>query len=294
MMKRIFLFLATNLLIMVSINLVLWAVEHFLGIPVYGAQWSGLMILCLAWGMGGAFISLMLSKVMAKWTMGLQILDPNVVISGPYANLIQTVHRLARHAGLPEMPEVGIYESSEVNAFATGPSKSNSLVAVSTGLLDRMSQDEVEGVLGHEIAHIANGDMVTMTLIQGVVNAFVMFFARVIGRLLASQVEERNRHWVQFLAVFVLDILFGILGSIVVFYFSRQREFRADAGGAQYAGKSKMIHALERLQGYVEGIDDENKGLATLKISGKPSGILALFSTHPSLDERILRLKTEV
>lgn len=190
--KRVFLFLTVNVLIMVTISLVL----NLLGVQPYltakGIDYSSLAIFCLLWGFGGAFISLALSKVMAKWMMGVKILDPKTVSGANDRWLIQTVHQLAAKAGLQKMPEVGIYESEELNAFATGPTKNRSLVAVSTGLLDRMDRGEVEGVLGHEIAHIANGDMVTMTLVQGVVNAFVMFFARILAFAVSQLVDEEN------------------------------------------------------------------------------------------------------
>lgn len=195
------------------------------------------------------------------------------------------------------MPEVGIYQSPEVNAFATGPSKSRALVAVSTGLLNSMNPQAVEGVLGHEIAHIANGDMVTMTLIQGIVNTFVMFFARIAAWILSSYLDgNRNREesrsigWSYYLCSYVFEILFSLLGMFVVCYFSRRREFRADAGSAQFAGRDKMISALEALKSRYEAIDDSHPSVATLKISGR-KGFLSLLSTHPSLDERIAALR---
>jgi heat shock protein HtpX len=190
------------------------------------------------------------------------------------------------------MPEVGIYHSPEVNAFATGPSRDNSLVAVSSGLLNRMTRSEIEGVIGHEVAHIANGDMVTMTLIQGVVNAFVMFFSRILARLIASNVSENARHAVYFSLSIAFDIAFSILGSLVVAYYSRVREFRADLGGARYAGREKMIAGLRRLQSLFDQLEPDDSSVATLKISSRPTGLMALFSTHPPLEERIRRLET--
>ncbi|MFN7453872.1 MAG: protease HtpX, partial [Pseudobdellovibrionaceae bacterium] len=248
------------------------------------------LVFCAVWGMGGAFISLFISKWMAKRAMGVQIIDQNVR-DPQLREVVEMVHNMSRRAGLPKMPEVGVYDSPEINAFATGPSKSNSLVAVSTGLLRAMNKEEVEGVIGHEVAHIANGDMVTMTLIQGIVNAFVMFFARILANVISSQVDERYRGIVHLGLVIVLDIVFAILGSVVVNYFSRQREFRADHGGAKYAGREKMIAGLVKLKNQFQMIEPDNGGTATLKISNKSSGIMALFSTHPSLDERIRRLE---
>jgi heat shock protein HtpX len=196
---------------------------------------------------------------------------------------------LTDRAGLPT-PEVGIYDSPEVNAFATGPTRSRSLVAVSTGLLRGMQRDEVEGVLAHEVAHIQNGDMVTMTLIQGVVNAFVLFLARFIANILRSAVDERMSGLVYFMTVIALQIGLGLLGSVVVAWFSRAREFRADAGSAALAGKGKMIAALQRLQQNTLMIENQHPALATLKISGTRGG-LALLSTHPPLEARIAALQ---
>jgi heat shock protein HtpX len=260
------------------------------------------MAFCLIWGMGGAFISLLISRLMAKWMMGVQVIDPNT--HDPELQwLVQTVHGLSRSAGLPAMPEVGIYDSGDLNAFATGPTKSRSLVAVSTGLLQRMSREEVEGVLGHEVAHIANGDMVTMTLIQGIVNAFVMALARILGFAIAQAIggrrdEEGRSSGISTIAyhisVFVLEMVFMILGTLVVAWFSRQREFRADAGGARLAGRDAMIRALQRLQAEYETLSSEEQpALATLKISSRGSGIMRFFSTHPQLEERIARLKQQ-
>lgn len=241
--KRIGLFLLTNILVVVTISIV----TSVLGIGPYldanGINLSSLLVFCFLWGMGGAFVSLLLSKFMAKMMMGVQIIDPRSA-SGTERELYSRVERLARTANLP-MPEVGIYHSPEVNAFATGPSKSSSLVAVSSGLLQTMDNAEVEGVLAHELAHVANGDMVTMTLIQGVVNAFVMFFSRIISYALSTMVKDELQYTVRLIANIVLSILFSILGSIIVAYFSRTREYRADAGGAKLAGRQNMIAALE-------------------------------------------------
>jgi heat shock protein HtpX len=289
--KRIGLFLLTNVLVMVTISIAWSIISSVFGFNL-GAVGGlgGLMVFCLLWGMGGAFISLFISKFMAKSAYGVKIIDSNTMDSTE-REVLNMVKNCAERAGLKKMPEVGIYESDVINAFATGPSKSNSLVAVSTGLLNSMSRDEVEGVIGHEVAHIANGDMVTMTLIQGVVNAFAMFISRILARIISSNVDEKISGVVYFAVTIVGDILFTILGSILVNYFSRQREFRADAGGAQFAGRQKMIAGLQKLQAQYQYIAPDNSGAATMKISNKSSGLLALFSSHPPLEERIARLQ---
>lgn len=295
MAKRLFLFILTNLLIMAMLSIVL----SVLGIRPYlsaqGIDYSSLMAFCAVWGMGGSLISLMLSKTMAKWMMGVQIIDPNTIQSDQ-RELVALVHRLATSAGLPKMPEVGVYDSPEVNAFATGPSRSNSLVAVSTGLISRMNRGELEGVLGHEVSHIANGDMVTMTLLQGVVNAFVMFFARIaafaVAQAMRGDDDRSPSYLVQQLLVFAFDIVFGLLGSMVVCAFSRQREFRADSGGARLAGRDRMIGALDSLRRTQQLVDSRQSGFQSLKIAGAPKGIVALLMTHPPLELRIERLKS--
>jgi heat shock protein HtpX len=290
--KRIGLFVLTNLLVVVTIGIVWSIVSRFLGMAGLNSYIPFLMAFCLVWGMGGAFISLFMSKWIAKMFHGVQVIEPNNP-NPELRALVEKVHDLARRAQLPKMPEVGIYESADINAFATGPSKSSSLVAVSTGLLQRMNNDEVEGVLGHEISHIANGDMVTMTLIQGIVNAFAMFFSRVLAGLIASNVEERNREIVRFVVTILGDIAFTLLGSIVVNYFSRRREFRADAGSARITSSGKMVSALRKLQAVYElPIPPEEGSTATLMISNRPrSGIAGLFATHPPLSDRIEALQ---
>lgn len=289
--KRISLFLLTNFLILITISVTMNIILPFFGIRLDPAGMGGLLAMCLLWGFGGAFISLLLSKFMAKRMMGVRVIDP-ATSNATEQELIGMVHRLARTAGLSKMPEVGIYEAPDINAFATGPTKNNSLVAVSTGLLRNMTKPEIEGVIGHEVAHVANGDMVTMTLVQGVVNAFVMFLARIAARLIASQADERYRGAIYFGVSIALDIVFGILGSMVVAYFSRLREFRADAGGAQYAGREKMIAGLRRLQATYDRMEPDDRALAAMKISNKPAGFMALFSTHPPLAVRIERLES--
>ncbi len=299
LIKRIGLFLLVNILVITTISLIL----NLLGVKPYltsqGIDYSSLIAFCLVWGMGGAFISLALSRVMAKWMMGVKVI-PVDTHDPVLRDLLQTVHELARGARLPTMPEVGIYDSPEVNAFATGPTKARSLVAVSSGLLQRMSQAEIRGVLGHEVAHIANGDMVTMTLIQGVVNAFVMFLARAIAFALTMtgrdrDSEESGTPMSYFVVQIVLEIVFMILGSMVVAWFSRLREYRADIGGARLAGRQNMIQALEGLRRTFERVDPTAQpAIQALKISSRPSGWMHLFSTHPPLEERIERLKASI
>ena len=293
MFKRIFLFVLTNILVMVSVSIVLSTLGVNNYLTASGIDYNALMIFCLVWGFVGSGISLLMSKFMAKKMMGVEIIDER----GQYGELVRKVHTLARQAGLSKMPEVGVYRSPEVNAFATGPSKNNSLVAVSSGLLNQMDADEVEGVLAHEVAHIANGDMVTMALIQGVVNAFVMFFARVAAFAL-SQAMQGDRDddrpvqagFMYHIIVMVCEIIFSFLGMFVVAYFSRVREYRADKGGAQYAGKQKMVSALKRLQQKCEMVDDSQENFNAMKISSK-KGLMSFLSTHPSLEDRIARLE---
>jgi heat shock protein HtpX len=287
--KRILLFAVTNILIVLTLTIVL----GLLGLGRYGgaAGYEGLALYAFIWGMGGAFISLQMSRWVAKNSTGARLVDGNT--GNPDADwLYQTVARLTQNAGLP-MPEVGIYPSDEVNAFATGPSKSRSLVAVSAGLLRAMRREEVEGVLAHEVSHIANGDMVTMTLLQGVINAFVIFFARVIAYVITSRGDSRDRgnsYMLQFMVTIVLQIVLGILGSIVTAWFSRQREFRADRGGASLAGRERMLGALRRLAANAELVDSNHQALATLKINGARNWMM-LFSTHPPLQARIAALE---
>jgi heat shock protein HtpX len=291
--KRIFLFLVTNLAIVVMLSIVL----SILGVGGYvgpgGLDIRALAIFCFVWGMGGAFISLQMSRFIAKQMTGAKLIDGRTG-NADLDSLYATVARLTQAANLP-MPEVAVYESAEVNAFATGPSKSRSLVAVSMGLLRAMRPEEIEGVLGHEIAHISNGDMVTMTLLQGVINAFVMFLARLIAFAVASRGGSRddsrgNSYMMQWMVMIVLEIVLGILGSLITAWFSRQREFRADRGGAMLAGRDRMIAALRRLAANRELVDKQHQALATLKINGT-RGWMVFFSTHPPLEERIAALE---
>ncbi|MDH4468844.1 MAG: protease HtpX [Bacteriovoracaceae bacterium] len=291
MFKRMFFFFLTNFLIMATVSIVYQLLGLEPWVSSMGINYSSLMAYCLVWGFAGAFISLLMSKFMAKMMMGVQLVDAN---DPRFGHIVRKVHEYARVAGISKMPEVGIYESPEPNAFATGPSKNSSLVAVSTGLIQSMREDEVEGVLAHEVAHIANGDMVTMALIQGVVNAFVLFFAKIAAMLVSNALRGDNEKEGQglgglahMLVEIVFQIIFGIFGSMVVCYFSRYREFRADAGGARYAGREKMQAALKRLQSLFERMPvEEANAMSAMKISSK-SSFLKLLSTHPPLAERI-------
>jgi heat shock protein HtpX len=295
--KRVSLFIAVNFLVILTLTLVLRLTgldRRFTPETFYG-----LMGFCLIWGMGGAFISLALSRVMAKWFMGVRLIEPGAA-EPALREVVEMVHALARRADLPAMPQVGYFESAEVNAFATGPSKSRSLVAVSTGLLRRMNRGEIEGVLAHEVAHIANGDMVTMTLIQGIINAFVMFLARILAFVVAQALrsrDDRGGGWLQFALVFVFQMLLSLLGAVVVCWFSRWREFRADAGGAALSSRGNMAGALRALQrvyeqqAHPQPAEGQSAAFQSLKISGRSSGLMQLFATHPPLEQRIARLE---
>lgn len=296
-LRGVFFFGLVNILVMVSVSIVAALVNILLygqAFPETNNYIVQLAIMSVMWGSIGAFISLMMSKWMAKRMMGLKMIDPRTA-SGEARDIVEIVHRMARAAQLPAMPEVAIFDSPEVNAFATGPSKSNSLVAVSTGLLRTMDREQVEGVIGHEVAHIANGDMVTLTLVQGVVNSFVIFFSRLLASVIAgSSDDRRSSGGMEFMMVMVLQVVFGLLGNMVVCYVSRAREFRADAGGARFAGRDKMTSALRALQAQVkrhtaQAPDDQ---FATFKISHERRGLMHLFRTHPTLEARIARLQT--
>ncbi|CAM8404738.1 protease HtpX [Candidatus Methylopumilus planktonicus] len=289
-MKRIFYFLVTNLAIVLvlSITMRLLGVEPFLN--ANGLNLNSLLIFAAVMGFGGAFISLAISKWSAKQMSGA------VTIENPKSPdeiwLMNIVKKQSETVGI-QMPEVAIFNSPVVNAFATGMSRNSSLVAVSSGLLEMMTKDEAEAVIGHEISHIANGDMVTLTLIQGVVNTFVLFFSRVIGYTVDKVVFKTRQGTgpAFFITMIISELLLGVLASIVVMWFSRQREYRADFGGGQLAGKQKMIAALQRLKTQYE-TSALPKSIAALGISGEQGiGLKELFSTHPSLDDRIARLQ---
>ena len=278
-MKRIFLFLLTNIAVLVVISIIL----SILGVSSNPNDMVSLLIYSAVIGFTGSIISLLMSKTIAKRSVGAE------VITQPHneteAWLLQTVQNQAAQWNL-KTPEVAIYHSPEPNAFATGASKNNSLVAVSTGLLDHMTRDEVETVLAHEMAHVGNGDMVTLTLIQGVVNTFVVFLARVVSGMVARNDNGETSQGTYFLVSMVLQVVFGFLASFIVMWFSRQREYRADAGAARLVGAPKMIAALQRLKG---NASDLPKEMAAMGIASEARD--SLLSTHPTLDNRIARLK---
>ena len=291
-MKRIFLFLLTNIAVMAVITVVLQVTGLNQHLGGQGSM-AGLLAASAVIGFAGSIISLLMSKKMAAMSVGAQI------ITQPQGDvehwLVETVRRQANQANIG-MPEVAIYDSPDVNAFATGANKNNALVAVSTGLLRSMSKSEAEAVLAHEISHVANGDMVTLTLIQGVVNTFVFFFSRIIGNFVDRVIlknEDDGPGIGFFVSSLVAQIFLGFLATIIVMWFSRQREFRADAGGANLSGRQNMINALKRLQSAHEPEHMPEK-VAALGISGKRGGMMSLFMTHPPLEERIARLEASV
>lgn len=288
------LFFVVNGLIVLTMSLVL----NLLGVKPYLTQYgldlTSLAIFCAIWGMGGSIISLLLSRPLAKFTAGVQVI-PQDTRDPALSQLVRIVKELSGRAGLDSVPELGIYDSPDPNAFATGASKSSALVAVSTGLLSRMNMTEIEGVLGHEITHISNGDMVTMTLLQGIMNSFVMFLSRVLAFVLTSnrdRDEARGPGLMYYIVQFVLEIVFMALGSIVIAWFSRWREYRADAGSARIAGKEKMISALQELEKTYQLVGAvPHPTVQALQISSRPSGFMKLWASHPPLEERIKRLQ---
>ena len=290
-MKRVILFLATNIAVLVVLSIV----ARLLGLDSYiasrGGNWAGLLAFAAVFGFGGAIISLLISKWSAKRLMGVQVIAKPSTPTEKW--LLDTVRAHAERSGIG-MPEVGIFESAEPNAFATGASRNHALVAVSSGLLQRLNRSEVDAVLGHEVTHVANGDMVTLTLIQGVVNTFVIFVARLIGDFIDKTIlrNESGRGMGYFATVLVAEIALGVLASIIVAWFSRQREYRADAGGARLAGRTSMIGALEALQR-----EHETKGLpqqmAAFGINGGFAvGLKRLFMSHPPIEDRIAALRS--
>ncbi|PXW93497.1 heat shock protein [Sphaerotilus hippei] len=291
-MKRIFLFLLTNFAVMIVLSIAarVLGVDRFL--TANGLNMGALLGFALIMGFGGAIISLLMSKPMAKWSTGAQIINDSA--DPTHRWIVQTVARFAERAGIG-MPEVAIYEG-EPNAFATGAFKNEALVAVSTGLLHGMTREEVEAVIGHEVAHVANGDMVTLTLIQGVTNTFVIFLSRVIGyavdRMLSrGDDREHSGPGIGYMVTsFVLEMVLGVLASMIVAWFSRQREFRADAGAAQLMGdRAPMMRALARLGGIDSG--DLPQSVQAMGITGRPGGLMALLSSHPPIEQRIQALR---
>lgn len=296
-MMRIGLFLLTNLAVLVIAGIIL----SIFGVGSYhsakGLNLTNLLIICFVFGMVGSMVSLFMSKWMAKKSTGTELIDPNAPQNQAEVWLLETVADLSQRANI-KMPEVGIFPSYEPNAFATGWNKNDALVAVSTGLLERMNKDELRAVLAHEIGHVANGDMVTLALVQGVVNAFVMFFARVVGDFIDRNVFGREDGEAPGLAYFaitiVLDIVFGILASAIVMWFSRYREFRADEAGARLAGKEAMISALLRLQDSThmpESMPQEMRAMAISEVKKEGFSLAALFSSHPSIEDRVAALR---
>ena len=291
-MKRILLFVATNvaILLVLSVTLRLLGVDRILDQQGVGLDLTNLLIFSAVLGFAGSLISLALSKFMAKRSMGVRVIEQPSNANETW--LVETVRKQAEAAGIG-MPEVGVFDAAEMNAFATGANRNNALVAVSTGLLNGMSQREAEAVLAHEVSHVANGDMVTLTLIQGVVNTFVIFLSRVIGYTIDRVVFKTERgHGPAFMITTIIaQLVLGILASMIVMWFSRYREFRADAGGAKLAGRENMIGALERLRrGHAAALPDSMQafGIAT---EGRAGGLKRLFMTHPPLEERIAALQ---
>lgn len=283
-MKRIVLFLATNLAILLVLGVVLSILMPVLGLD--SASNSGLLFMCAVFGMGGSFISLLMSKMIAKRSVGAHVIEQPRTKEETW--LVNTVRRQAELSGIG-MPEIAIYDSPEINAFATGANRNNALVAVSTGLLRNMTEDEAEAVLGHEVSHVANGDMVTLTLIQGVLNTFVYFFARIFANMVN---RGNNSAFTYFMTVMAFQAIFGILASIIVMSYSRYREYSADSGGANLAGRQKMISALERLKSNHQESQLEGQ-LTAFGITGKRAWT-ELFMSHPPLEKRIAALRNNV
>jgi heat shock protein HtpX len=289
MFKRVALFLATNLAVLALASVVM----SVLGVD--GSQFSGLLVMAAIFGFGGSFVSLLMSKWIAKRSTGARVIeDPR---NEAEQWLVATVRRQAQQAGIG-MPEVAIYDAPEINAFATGANRNSALVAVSTGLLRSLDRDQAEAVLGHEVSHVANGDMVTMALLQGVLNTFVIVLARVVGRVVDGYLNGGRGNSGggigYFVVVFVLEMVFGLFASMIAMWFSRRREFRADAGGAGLAGRTKMISALEALKRN-HGVDTLPKAIQAFGISGPLAhGMKRLFLSHPPLDERIAALRASV
>jgi heat shock protein HtpX len=292
MIKRTSLFILINFITVLTIS----AVLNFFHLNYYlakqGINYNYLLIFCLIWGFGGSFISLALSRF-KFFLPKLEIIDP-LTTDPELRSLLKYIHDVSRRAGITRMPQVAIYDSYELNAFATGPTKNRALIAVSVGLLREMNTDQIQGVLAHEISHIANGDMVTLALVQGVVNSFVLFFARIVAFVLLSKVKESYRFLGQRIVVFLCELVFSFFGSMVVAAVSRHREFRADEGSARLVGGEKIVSALEllKVQSNMTHNSIESLSMAAFKIYGSQGRMLSkFFATHPSLDHRIERLE---
>jgi heat shock protein HtpX len=300
MFKTVFLLGITNVLVVATLVILVNVLSYFFGIPIDLSSYTGLILMALVMGFGGSFISLLMSKAMAKRMPGMTVIDPNTRDASERW-LLDTVHRVARQAGMEKMPEVCYYQSADPNAFATGPSKDNSLVAVSTGLMDAMDKGEVEGVLAHEVSHITNGDMVTMTLIQGVINTFVIAVSWLLANILANAMRSNDDRegggssfFMQHMLVSVLQIPLSLLGMLVVNAFSRWREFHADSGSAHLVGREKMIAALQALQRVTERplrVPESQKTPESMRAMMISGGIGSLFATHPPLEARIEALR---
>jgi len=288
LIKRVLLFTLVNILVLGTLWVAFLLLVGCLGL--HAGMETRIWIVYSALGSVGAFVSLASSRSLAKWSMGVRLISGEE--NFPERWLLETVHRLAQKAGLQVMPEVGVYESFEINAFATGPTKKKSLVAVSQGLLDQLPREAIEGILAHEVAHIANGDMVTMTLLQGVLNTMVLIAARLIARLVSRSAHPRTQGAVYLLTFICLQIVLSPFASLVVCYFSRRREFRADRDGAALVGLGKMRSGLTSLRAVYGDVDDSHLALSTLKISGHSAEkVAALFLTHPRLEDRLRQLE---
>jgi len=292
-----FLFLATNIAIILVITAIIFILEHYFGIRITSNTANGygsLFIFSLLFGFAGSFLSLALSRWMAKRMYDIKLLSESRLMDydSKTQTLYATIAQIAKQNDIT-MPEVGVYESEDPNAFATGPSKNKSLVAVSTGLLSSMTTPEIEGVIAHEMSHILNGDMVTMTLLQGVLNTFVIFFARIIGEFIDKTIlkNEEGQGWGYFITVMILEIILGMLASLVLMAFSRHREYHADEGSARLVGKDKMILALKRLKYVVTNKEIEDDGKLTAFKIHSEKGFMSLFMSHPPLDDRIKNLE---
>lgn len=299
--KRIVWFLLINLIVVTTISMIISILNLSPFISRFGIDTYSLLAFCLIWGMAGSVISLLLSKKTAKWMMGIKTISPTTS-SPDERELFEIVKELSRKAGLSSTPEIGIYDSNEVNAFATGPTQRHSLIGVSRGLLNRMETPEIKAVLAHEISHISNGDMVTMTLLQGIINAFVMFLARILAYAIASSGKSKddnnNFSYLSFhMFTMLFQSIFMLFGTMGICFFSRKREYKADKGGARLAGKEKMIDALNTLR-ILQEIKDplnapQSAALNAFKISNFSKKTLYLFATHPPLLDRIERLKKD-